>query len=173
MTFARILIATDGSGNAERALDTAVALARTHGASLTILHTIISGPLPDGLVRWARVEHLIPDEGGAQPRGAVYGPVATLVNRDSRVVPNQVREAVGQAVLSHAEGKAKAAGVTGVHVQLAGGDPAEAIAQALEGGGYDLLVLGTRGHGTLRGLLVGSVSHKALGLHACPVLVVP
>jgi len=56
---------------------------------------------------------------------------------------------------------------------IADGDAAEAISNAVEDGGHDLLVLGTRGHGTLRGLLVGSVSHKVLGLHACAVLVVP
>ena len=173
MTFARILMATDGSGNAERALDTAVALAKTDEASLTIVHAIISGPLPDSLVQWARVEHLVAEEADTAPRGMVYGPVANLVNRDSRVIPHRVREAVGQAVLSHAQSKAEAAGVRGVEVRLGDGDPAELIEQALQLGDHDLLVVGTRGHGTLRGLLVGSISHKVLGLHACPVLVVP
>jgi nucleotide-binding universal stress UspA family protein len=173
MTFSKILLATDGSGNADRALDAAIDLAKGRGASLTILHAVIQGAMPPGLMRWAEVEHLMPAEGDGAPTANVYGPVATLTPDRRRQVPYRVRHAVAEAIVNHARDKAVSEGVANVDVQLAEGDAAEAIADALEDGGHDLLVLGTRGHGTLRGLLVGSVSHKVLGLHACPVLVLP
>jgi nucleotide-binding universal stress UspA family protein len=38
--------------------------------------------------------------------------------------------------------------------------------------GGDLIVVGSRGLGSVEGFLVGSVSHKVTGLAECPVLVV-
>ena len=173
MTFSKILLATDGSGNADRALDAAIDLAKSRPASLTVLHTVIQGALPPGLLRWAEVEHLMPAEGDTELVPNVYGPVATVTADRKRQVPYRVRHAVAEAVVNHARNKALSEGVEQVDVRIADGDPAEVIEETLQDGGHDLLVLGTRGHGMLRGLLVGSVSHKVLGLHACPVLVVP
>ncbi|MEV4420234.1 universal stress protein [Patulibacter sp. NPDC049589] len=69
---------------------------------------------------------------------------------------------------------AAAAGLTGlsdVRVEVLGGDPAGAIAEA--SAGEDLLVLGSRGYGPLRRVLLGSVSSRLVRDAACGVLVVP
>ena len=52
------------------------------------------------------------------------------------------------------------------------GHAAEAIAEEATAGGYDLLVMGTRGHGALGSLVMGSVSTKVLGRCDTPVLLV-
>lgn len=51
--------------------------------------------------------------------------------------------------------------------------PARAILDAAEEAGADLIVVGTRGRGGLKGLLLGSVSQKVLTHATCPVVVVP
>ena len=50
---------------------------------------------------------------------------------------------------------------------------AHAIAEAAEKDGADLIVVGTRGHTRLGGLLVGSVTERLLQVSPCPVLAVP
>ncbi len=51
--------------------------------------------------------------------------------------------------------------------------PAHAIAEIAEGANADLIVAGTRGHSTLAGLLLGSVTQRLLQIARCPVLVAP
>jgi nucleotide-binding universal stress UspA family protein len=53
------------------------------------------------------------------------------------------------------------------------GGAAHAIADAARDAGADLIVVGTRGHGFVKGLLVGSVTHRLLHVAPCPILVVP
>ncbi len=53
------------------------------------------------------------------------------------------------------------------------GDPAQAIAAAVEGEKSDLVVMGTRGLSDLKGMALGSVSHKVLHAVDCMVLLVP
>lgn len=51
------------------------------------------------------------------------------------------------------------------------GDPGPRIARYAAEGGYDLVVLGSHGHGALAGLVLGSVVTKVLAVCAVPVLV--
>jgi nucleotide-binding universal stress UspA family protein len=53
------------------------------------------------------------------------------------------------------------------------GGPAHVIARIARESGADLIVTGTRGHGALADILLGSVAQKLLHLAPCPVLVVP
>jgi nucleotide-binding universal stress UspA family protein len=51
------------------------------------------------------------------------------------------------------------------------GDPAETLAEATSD--LDVLVLGSRGYGPVKGTLLGSVSARVMAAASCPVLVVP
>ncbi len=52
------------------------------------------------------------------------------------------------------------------------GNAAEVIAEAARKGDYDLLVLGSHGHGTLTNLVMGSVATKVLANCGTPALLV-
>jgi nucleotide-binding universal stress UspA family protein len=54
-----------------------------------------------------------------------------------------------------------------------GEGPAHTIAETAEDLHADLIVVGTRGHTTLGGLLLGSVTNRLLHIAPCPVFVVP
>jgi nucleotide-binding universal stress UspA family protein len=56
---------------------------------------------------------------------------------------------------------------------LSTGGPAHVIAEVAQAAGADLIVSGTRGHGQISGLLLGSVTHRLLHIAPCPVLAVP
>ena len=72
------------------------------------------------------------------------------------------------------EAEAAAASLPGVEaeVRVVDGAAVEAICRELEDGG-DLVVVGSRGWGPVRRVLLGSVSARLLHLSPCPVLVVP
>jgi nucleotide-binding universal stress UspA family protein len=66
------------------------------------------------------------------------------------------------------------AGITanGKVVDVAAGHVAEAIVEIAEAKGMDLIVMGSRGLSDVRGLMLGSVTHKVMQTADVPVLVV-
>jgi len=81
------------------------------------------------------------------------------------------RKNAGQEILDDAR---KQLGQVAFHVEedLLEDPPAEAILSVAETRKADLIVLGTRGMGSVKGLLVGSVSNKVAHQGPCTVMIV-
>jgi nucleotide-binding universal stress UspA family protein len=78
----------------------------------------------------------------------------------------------GEAVLAEAEQTARERGLE-PELVIEHADSAEGLARLARERGASMIVVGTRGNPTLKGLVLGSVSHKLLHLSEVPVLVVP
>ena len=144
----RILVAIDWSAASLRAAKLASELAGKYGAELLLLtvmpHLPPSNP---GIAAFERSEHM-------------------------RESPSAlVLSGTEEALVGIGTG-AKAQGVPNFSCDVRIGDPAQEILAWATDAKADLVILGTRGHGRLAGLLMGSVAQKVLSLAGCSVLVV-
>lgn len=142
-----ILVATDGSEHSRRAIVRAAGLAGAAGQPLYILNVIRDMQFPQALSRMAEVERLV-------------GTRSDVLNY------------VAQKILKDAKQQAKKAGAKSVELVTANGDPATCIVDTARSRGADLIVVGTRGHGSMAGALLGSVSRKVSNLADQDVLIV-
>jgi len=83
----------------------------------------------------------------------------------------KVREEAGLTLLTPAKARFESAGVPfDAHVRT--GNPAEVITEFSREYRCDLIVMGTRGMGTIKNLLLGSVANKVIHLTEKPLLLV-
>jgi len=138
-----IMVATDGSEGANRAINIAAELAKAVSGTLLIV-TVARALSPDEK-QFMRIE------------GDMADPA----------------EALAQGILYDAERTARQAGITSTKTNLVWGNPTQAIIETIGREKVDAIVVGRRGHGRLAGLLLGSVSQKLCSLAPCVVIVVP
>ena len=143
--FHKIMVPFDGSANAEAALRKAVDLAALTGAEILIL-TVYR-------------HHSMLEASFSMVRPADPG------NMDD-TMRDHARE-----VADHAKRIALEAGAREVRAFIKAGQPARTIVAWAREKEVDLVVLSSRGMGSVEGYLLGSVSHKVTALAECPVLV--
>jgi nucleotide-binding universal stress UspA family protein len=83
----------------------------------------------------------------------------------------EVQSDKGKKILNKCLLQAKEAGVR-IKTQLQEGDPASVILNESSAGKYDLIIMGSRGLGRFKRLLLGSVSTKVVHHASCSILVV-
>lgn len=172
--FDSLIVATDGSRHAQRAVEVAGELAASHGSRLAIVHVQGHGPVPESLRHLAEVEHLAEPAGHRPPEQRVEnisGNLAVVQTGDD-AQGYRIWQAVGRRIAAQAEQTAKAAGAKSIKVFVDEGDPAERLLARAREVGADTIVMGRRGISDLKGLLVGSVTHKVSQLSECACLTV-
>ena len=139
-----IIVATDGSPGANRAVDVAARLAKATGASLAIM--TVGG-------------HMTGEE------------LRRLASRDGDL--SEAMKSAANKILKQAQKRAIRIGVAAPKLRCGWGDAAETIIDAVRSEKADILVVGRRGRGRLTALLLGSVSQKLASLAPSIVMVVP
>jgi len=147
MMIKSILVATDASPAANRALALAIEMAVKHEAKLEIVHVIRDLQIPADLRGMAEVMNM------AGARGDVMMFVAEQILNDARE-------------------RATAGGIGEIGTYVGKGDPAGAVIARARQRNCDLIVLGTRGLSKTEGLLLGSVSRKVANLCKMNCLIV-
>jgi nucleotide-binding universal stress UspA family protein len=151
----RILLAADGSAQAELATGTAVDLARMSGSELHVVHVLDAAPSPALLYPEA-----------TDPEGAEVSDQVLEKDLARRA------EQLGRQILDTETERVVSAGGTVVGSHLAMGDAPREIVHLAEDLDAGLVVMGSRGRGGIRRALMGSVSDAVVRHAHCPVLVV-
>ncbi len=149
--FRKILVGVDGSEHAWRAVDVAGGLARLCGSELLVLHVVHRQVQPEAVREVAEAEHMRLEEEEAR-----YAADLTL----------------GDALAREGADRLRAQGVERVYSRVSEGNPARQIVELAQEEGVDLVVLGSRGLGDVRSLVLGGVSHKVSHLAECACLLV-
>lgn len=167
-----ILVPTDGSDHATKAVGLATDLALKYEARMVVLHVISAKHLPEGVLRAAEVEHVSThlDEGSGG--GLVNIPQEIMARVGTGDLTLEVLQFASHKVLGEAAKAARKAGVKDVKTEVEEGDPARRILACAEREKADMIVMGSRGMGDLKGLLMGSVSHKVGQLTDCTLITV-
>lgn len=172
-----ILVATDGSDHAKKALSLASDLGAKYGARLILVHVLLSHANSETLHNLAirsslsKKQRDVLDnyEANFQMDVAAGGGDVGFVTAPP---PRTLVETIGKQIMDRAEKVAAKAGVKKIDTMLHEGDPAEVILDLTVKHKVDMIVLGSRGLSDFKGLLLGSVSHKISAQADCTCVTV-
>ena len=139
----RLLVATDNSDSAHRAVEVAASLAQVTGAVLIIVNV---------------------EQGYFDPKLGQIGPNDNIAD---------ILEARSREILLRAKELAQAMGAERIQTVSGLGDAAAFILDVAKRENVDMIVVGKRGRSRMTGLLLGSVSQHIVNLATCSVQVVP
>lgn len=169
----RILMAYDGSENGRRALEVAAELSAKLDAGLMIAHVLMHGRPPEELVRMAEAEHIMVRMQERTPPGMTYagGHTYDLVAATKDLGEGHpVLASVGDQLITYAKTRSEELGAKDIQTTVRIGDFADQILEAANAYQADMIVMGSRGLGTIGAAVLGSVSQKVL--HHAPQTVV-
>lgn len=142
-TMPNILVAVDGSDNSDRVID--VLIKRSGWAKVPLEVHLLNVQLPLAGVN-----------------------VKLFISQDT---VNAYYRDEGNAALKRARERLDAAGIKYTH-HIGVGDPAQVIVEYAQTKGCDHILMGSRGLGSVSGLVLGSVATKVLHLTQVPVMLV-
>ena len=139
----RILVPTDFSATADAALDYAIDLAATLGASVSLVH-VFDDPFVAG--------------------GVFSGEYAPI--------PQEMRQEILEDLRRRLEGTVARHGHSELSPQVLIGPTARTIVDSARDARADLIVMGTHGRSGISHVLLGSIAERVVRTAECPVLTV-
>jgi nucleotide-binding universal stress UspA family protein len=140
----KIVVGTDGSVTAKRAVHKATALAKAVGAELIIV-SAFNNRGPTG----------VPSAGVSMDAGW-----------------SAAAQGAAESVAKEAAEEASGQGVTAVSHQAVGGEPSEALIRVIQEQHADLLVVGSKGMQSTARFLLGPIANKVSRKVDCDLLIV-
>ncbi len=170
-----ILVPTDGSDHANKAIELAADIASKYGAKVVLLHALLHNTSvydlkmlgerlkasPEVIEQLDQVAQAIVDASATGYGGPVFLPA-----------PYQTLKEIGNLVLENGKQRVVSRSVANVDLRVADDPPADAVLRVADEVGADMIVMGSRGLGKLADLLLGSVSHKVSHLSKCTCVTV-
>jgi nucleotide-binding universal stress UspA family protein len=152
-----IVVGVDGSPESKNALRWAGEEARLRGASVRAIHVY-----DDPILRW---------EAYGPPEGAMF--TSEQFAELEEGLRSRAAEVQGQAEALVERAVAELGAIDDVKVDTVAlrGRPASTLIE--ESKDADLLVVGSRGHGGFKELVLGSVSHQCAQHAVCPIVILP
>lgn len=139
----KILVPVDGSSNSKKALESALYIAKITGAGITAVYVMENLP--------------------------------TVYIESQKVLDDAKTKHIQESAKLLDESRLLAEKNYGARIEtvlMEGDDPAASIVELSKKGGFDIIVIGSRGRSKLKEVVLGSTSHKVLHLAKCSVLVV-
>ncbi len=146
----KVLLPTDGSDTARKAIDFAIRLFKGSRCEITLL-SVVEEPVYSAF--WS--------DGLIAPEVLMPPPEELRQELDKRA----------EEMLAESAEPLRSAGLE-VKPKIRFGNTAAEILQEAEEGGYEMIVMGSHGRGVLGGFLLGSVSNRVVHHAKCPVLIV-
>lgn len=170
MGYRKVLIAFDGSEGSMKALREGIDYAKHNGSDLSLVYVakldkrdVIEGMPGGGTVPMA--PELLHDQlKNSDPGNG--SPVGSVVEQEEQ----QLQEK-GEEVFRHARAELNRENIE-AKTEVLEGEVAESIIRYAEENDASLIMIGNRGLGGLKKLVLGSVSQKVVQKASCPVLVV-
>ncbi|MFZ5651155.1 MAG: universal stress protein [Bacillota bacterium] len=143
--YRKILVPLDGSARAKVAAEHALELAKKMSAELLLLHVIPA--LPPYVNKYS------------DRLGGTYQQI------------HDELQAAGEDLLARAKEEFGKSGIN-IETRIIWGNPAVEICREAKDGRFDVIIMGSRGLGEIKGYLMGSVSNRVVRHASCPVLIV-
>ncbi|ABO50688.1 UspA domain protein [Desulforamulus reducens MI-1] len=143
--YKKILVPLDGSERSIKALSHTVALAEKLAAKVTLMHVVPSLP---PYVNTA-VDHL----------GQVQQSIIEELMKNGKEMLEQFVSSISDKNIE-------------VDTYTVMGQPADEILEKANQDNYELIVIGSRGLGEIKGYIMGSVSNRVSRHASCPVLII-
>ena len=155
-----ILVPVDGSDHSDKAVQFGADIASKYDARLHLLNVLLYGHVPES------IRKLSDKKGREEPHIAVG---AGYVEPS---LPHEVLEDIAAKLLERGQKIAEEHGASKISTSWRGGSTADGILEQAKEVEADTIVMGSRGLSDLKGMVVGSVSHKVQHLFEGTVITV-